>query len=293
MSLCLVFGQSGQVAQSIAKLAPNHKNLRIVQIGRDQADFINPQSVADHILSNRPLVVINAVAYTKVDQAESDETNAVLVNATTPHLIALACQQVGAALIHISTDYVFAGDAQTPYLEDAPVAPTGAYGRTKAQGEQAVRTALSRHVILRTAWVFSSTGQNFVKTMLRLNRDLIRVVDDQRGNPTPADAIADAALSMAARIVGGTPGPWGTFHFSGTPDTTWFGFAQAIFAEAEKLGRTAPKLEPITTDQYPTPARRPAWSVLDNGKIKRDWNISAPDWRQALPGIVRTIIKQG
>lgn len=293
MSLCLVFGQSGQVAHSIAELAAHYKTLRIIQIGRDQADFTNPQSVAEHVLHHRPLVVINAVAYTKVDQAETDEANAVLVNATTPHLIALACQQVGAALIHISTDYVFAGDAQTPYLEDAPVAPTGAYGRTKAQGEQAVRTTLSRHIILRTAWVFSATGQNFVKTMLRLNRDLIRVVDDQRGNPTPADAIAAATLTMAARIVADNPGPWGTFHFSGTPDTTWFGFAQAIFAEAEKLGRTVPKLEPITTDQYPTPARRPAWSVLNNGKISQDWNIQAPDWRQALPGIVHTLIKQG
>ena len=293
MSRCLVFGHSGQVAQAIAQLSVNFPKLEIFQLGRDRADFTHPDVVAQQVLSHRPNVVINAVAYTKVDQAESDEANALLVNATSPGKIAAACAEVGAALIHISTDYVFAGDANTPYGEDAPIAPNGAYGRTKAAGEQAVRDALPRHVILRTAWVFSATGQNFVKTMLRLNRDLIRVVDDQRGNPTPALAIAQTVLTMADRIAGGANGPFGTYHFTGSPDVTWFGFAQAIFAEAAKLGKTAPVLEPITSDQYPTPAKRPAWSVLDTSKIAQDWNIAAPDWRKALPGIVETLLAQG
>ena len=293
MSLCLVFGQSGQVAQGIAQLAGQFPSLDIRQLGRDQADFTQPDAVAAQVLQHRPAVVINAVAYTKVDLAETDEANAQLVNAASPGKIAEACRQVGAALIHISTDYVFAGDAQAPYPEDAPVAPTGAYGRTKAQGEQLVRDALPQHIILRTAWVFGETGQNFAKTMLRLNRDLIRVVDDQRGNPTPSAAIAQTCLTMAARIADGTPGAWGTYHYSGQPAVTWFGFASAIFAEAAKHGKPAPKLEPITTDQYPTPARRPAWSVMDNGKIQREWGIAPPDWTAVLPGIVRTLMAQG
>ena len=293
MSLCLVFGQSGQVAQSIAALSADYPSLKIVQLGRDQADFTNPQSVAEQVANLRPAVVINAAAYTKVDQAESDEATALLVNATTPGQIAAACAQVGAALIHISTDYVFAGDAAAPYGEDAVIAPTGAYGRTKAQGERLVRDTLPRHLILRTAWVYSATGQNFVKTMLRLNRDVLRIVNDQTGNPTPAPAIAATVLDMAARIAAGTGGAWGTYHYSGQPAITWFGFAQAIFAEAAKRGKPSPQLEPITTDQYPSPARRPAWSVLDNGKILREWGISPPDWRQSLPGIVSALMEQG
>ena len=293
MTRCLVFGQSGQVARAIAQLSTKFSKLEIVQVGRDQADFTNPESVAQQVRTHRPAVVINAAAYTKVDQAESDEANAHLVNAVSPGKIAAACAEVDAAMIHISTDYVFAGDAAQPYGEDAPIAPTGAYGRTKAAGEQLVRDALPRHLILRTAWVFSASGQNFVKTMLRLNRDVIRVVDDQRGNPTPALAIAETVLTMAHRIVSGTPGPFGTYHFTGSPDVTWFGFAQSIFAEAAKLGKTAPLLEPITSDQYPTPAKRPAWSVLDNAKIARDWDIAAPDWRRVLPGSVESLLAHG
>jgi dTDP-4-dehydrorhamnose reductase len=292
MTGCLVFGQSGQVAQSIAKLTGPYKALGIVQLGRGHVDLTEPGKVAREIIQRKPDIVINAAAYTKVDQAESDETTAKLVNASAPALMAEACKTIGAPLIHISTDYVFAGDGTKPYMEDDPVAPQGAYGRTKELGERAIRQALDRHIILRTAWVFSDTGQNFVRTMLKLNRDLIRVVDDQRGNPTPADFIAAACLQIAARIKSGQEGPWGTYHYTGQPDTTWFGFAQAIFAEAEKLGKTAPKLEPITTDQYPTPAKRPAWSVLDTAKILRDWGIEAPDWRLVLPSIVKSLMEQ-
>jgi len=293
MSLCLVFGKTGQVAQGITELTSQYPSLEIVQVGRERVNFTHPETVAEEVIRVRPAVVINAVAYTKVDQAESDEPNALLVNASSPALMAEACGQVGSALIHLSTDYVFAGDASQPYCEGDMIAPTGAYGRTKAQGEQAVQSALKRHLILRTAWVFSAVGQNFVKTMLKLNRDLVRVVNDQIGNPTPAPAIAAATLEMAARIVQGSEGPWGIYHFSGQPATTWFGFAQAIFAEAERLGRPSPTLEPITTDQYPLPARRPAWSVLNNEKIIQDWGIHPPDWRQSLPAIVHSLIEQG
>ena len=292
VTLCLVFGQTGQVAQSIAASADRHKALTILQLGREQADLTQPEQIARQIVAHKPAIVINAAAYTKVDQAESDEATAMLVNAGSPGAMAEACDKVGAALIHISTDYVFAGDGAKPYREDDPVAPQGAYGRSKEQGERAVRAALERHIILRTAWVFSATGQNFVRTMLRLNRETIRVVDDQTGNPTPADTIADACLTMASRIADHRHGAWGTFHFCGQPSVTWYGFAKAVFAEAEKLGKTAPKLEPITTDQYPTPAKRPAWSVLDAGKIEANWGIAAPDWRKALPEIVRSLMEQ-
>ncbi len=292
MSACLVFGQTGQVAQGIAKLARHYTMLDVTQLGRTQADLTRPETVAAQILSRKPAIVINAAAYTKVDLAESDEAAARLVNASSPALMAEACQKVGAALIHISTDYVFDGTGAKPYAEDDPVAPQGAYGRTKLQGEQAIRAALDHHLILRTAWVFSDTGQNFVRTMVKLNRDVIRVVDDQTGNPTPADFIAATCLEMATMIAQRSQGPWGTYHYTGQPATTWFGFAQAIFAEAEKLGKKAPTLEPITTDQYPTPARRPAWSVLDTGKIHRDWGITPPDWRDVLPVIVKSLLEQ-
>ena len=293
MSHCLVFGQSGQVAQSIAQLRNQYTALDIIQLGRDDADLCHPETIAAQILKHQPTIVINAAAYTKVDQAETDEATATLVNATSPTRMAEACKQVNAALIHISTDYVFAGDSSAPYTEDDPFAPTGAYGRSKALGEHGIKDALDRHIILRTAWVFSDTGQNFVKTMLRLNREVVRVVDDQTGGPTPAKAIATTILDMATRIARGGPALWGTYHFSGQPATTWFGFAQAIFDEARKLGQPTPKLEPINTDQYPTPARRPAWSVLNHEKIQRDWGITPPDWRHALPDIVNSLIKQG
>ena len=290
---CLVFGKTGQVAHGIGRLGSRYDRLDITQLGRDQADFTDPQAVAAQVLKHKPAVVINAVAYTKVDQAETDDHTAMLVNAHAPGLMAEACESVGAALIHLSTDYVFPGDGDRPYVETDPIGPTGAYGRSKSVGELAVKAALRRHVILRTSWVFSDVGQNFVKTMLRLNRDLIRVVDDQTGNPTPAPAIAQACLEMATAICAGKDDGWGLYHFSGQPSVTWFGLAQAIFAQAEKLGRPAPTLEPITTDQYPLPARRPAWSVLNTDKILKEWGIEAPDWRHWLPEIVASLMEQG
>lgn len=301
MNTCLVFGRTGQVGQSIAKLAlakpaiakvaAGHP-LRLIQLGRAEADLTQPQRLADIIAEIHPRVVINASAYTKVDAAESDEATAHAVNALAPAAMAQACHAIGAALIHFSTDYVFPGSSAQPYREDDSIGPTGAYGRTKAAGEQLVRQTLERHIILRTSWVFSATGQNFVKTMLNLNRDLIRVVNDQTGNPTPADAIAQTALSMAEQIVRGRSDGWGTFHFCGTPPTTWFNFAQAIFTEAARYGHPQPRLEPILTREYPTPAKRPQWSVLNTDKIQRVWTIAPPDWRPALKDVAAQLLAQ-
>lgn len=294
LNTCLVFGRTGQVGQSIAKAATN-RPLTLTQLGREEADLTRPQCIADIITQTRPRVVINASAYTKVDNAETDEATAHVVNALAPAAMAQACHTIGASLIHFSTDYVFPGTSTHPYGEQDATGPTGAYGRTKEEGERLIRQTLERHIILRTSWVFSATGQNFVKTMLNLKRDLIRVVDDQTGNPTPADAIAQTALLMAEQIItgrcDGRCDTWGTFHYCGTPPTTWFKFAQAIFAEAARYGHPQPRLEPIATADYPTPAKRPPWSVLNADKIQRVWNISPPDWRSALQDVVAQLLE--
>lgn len=296
MNICLVFGRSGQVGDAIANLAPTMPGLKIIQLDSNEADLTQPERISGIIKAASPRVVINAAAHTKVDLAESDEAVAHAINAVAPAAMAAACHNNGAVLIHFSTDYVFPGTGTAPYGEDDPTGPTGAYGRTKEAGERLIRQTLDRHVILRTSWVFSAHGRNFVKTMLKLDRDAIRVVDDQTGNPTPADAVARAALAIAQEIVAhgindrGREDGWGTFHLAGAPHTTWFAFAQAIFNEAARFGHRPPKLEPIPTALYPTPARRPSWSVLDTAKIARVWGIAAPDWRSALGPVIERIL---
>ncbi len=271
--MILVFGQTGQVARELARLAPD-----AVYLGRDQADLAQPDACAAAIRAHTPSAVINAAAYTAVDRAEDEEALATLINGNAPAAMAVACAEIGIPLVHISTDYVFDGTGEAPFAPDHPTAPLGAYGRTKLKGEDGVRAAGATHAIMRTSWVFSAHGANFVRTMLRLGaeRDLLNVVTDQIGGPTPARAIAEACLSMERQLQA-DPTKSGTYHFSGTPATSWAGFARAIMAEAD----LSCEIIDIPSAAYPTPARRPLNSRLDCTAL-RVFGLSQPDWREYL-----------
>lgn len=272
----LVFGKTGQVATELQRQA------QVTALGRDRADLSDPAGCAAAIETHKPSVVINAAAWTAVDKAEDHEAEAHVINADSPGAMARACAAQGIPFLHISTDYVFAGDGIKPWRETDPVKPQNAYGRTKLAGEEAVRAAGGRHAILRTAWVVSAHGTNFVKTMLRLaeTRDALSVVDDQIGCPTPAATIAAALLQMAEQMQAGHRG--GTYHFGGQPYVSWADFARETFAQAGK----AVLVSGIPSSDYPTPAARPLNSRLDCVKLETDFGIKAPDWKQGLSGIL-------
>lgn len=281
-----VFGKTGQVAQALAQ--KNEPGIHITCFGRKTADFCDPHSVAGVIggLSDDTQIVINAAAYTAVDKAETEPDLARLVNATSVGALARACAARDLPLIHISTDYVFDGTGQDPFPPDHPTGPLGVYGATKLAGEDAVRASGVRHVILRTSWVFSATGANFVKTMLRLGaeRDALSVVADQTGGPTPAKAIADACIRIAAKF-SVRKGTTGTYHYSGTPDVSWADFAREIFHQAG-LPVT---VSDISSADYPTPARRPLNSRLDCESLTRDYAIQRPDWKAGLAEVLKEL----
>lgn len=269
----LVFGATGQVATELAGLAPDARFLE-----RRQADLSDPPSCAAAITAHRPDAVINAAAWTAVDGAETAEAAATVINAEAPAAMALACARAAIPFVQISTDYVFDGAGDAPFAPDHPPAPLGAYGRSKLAGEQGVRAAHGAHVILRTSWVFSAHGANFLKTMLRLGteRAALNVVADQIGGPTPARAVARACLTIAEALRH-SPELSGTYHFSGTPDTSWAGFAREIMAQAG----LACAIHEIATSAWPTPARRPANSRLDCAALHR-FGLSRPDWAAAV-----------
>ena len=283
MGTILVFGANGQVGSELLR-APWAPGLTPVGLTRADGDVTDAQAVAAAIAAHRPALVVNASAYTAVDKAESERDAAFAVNRDGPANMARACGAAGVPLIHISTDYVFDGTSKAePWREDDPVAPQGVYAASKLAGEEAVRDAQPDHVILRTAWVFGTHGHNFVKTMLRLarERDELRVVADQHGCPTPTAAIAAAIAAIAqTRLTGGwTPG---VFHFAGAPATTWHGFAERIVERAAgRIGRKPP-VRAIATADFPTPARRPANSVLDTARIGQAYGIAPADWRDGL-----------
>lgn len=254
-------------------------------MSRDAADLANPSACAAAILEARPSVVINAAAYTAVDRAEENEDLAQIINDEAPGEMARACAELDIPFLHISTDYVFDGSGDRPWSPTDPTAPVNAYGRSKAAGEAAVRAAEGRHAILRTSWVFSATGSNFVTTMLRLSesRDALNIVEDQIGGPTPALAIAEALLEMAGSMVRGQAG--GTYHFAGAPAKSWKGFAEAIFAAADRQV----SVTGIPTKDYPTPAKRPLNSRLDCSALEADFGIRPPDWRVALHDVVKEL----
>ncbi|MHA7886122.1 dTDP-4-dehydrorhamnose reductase [Roseicyclus sp.] len=280
----LVFGRSGQVATELRAQAP------VTALGRDAADLTDPDACAAAIRAHGPRAVINAAAYTAVDRAETEEDLATTINAHAPGAMARACADLGIPFVHISTDYVFAGTGDAPWRPNDPTAPLGAYGRSKLAGEDAVRAAGGPHAILRTSWVVSAHGQNFVKTMLRLGaeRERLTIVADQVGAPTPARAIAAACLSIADQLTA-DPAKSGTYHFAGTPDTSWAGFAREIFAQA---GLSCDVID-IPTSDYPTPARRPLNSRLDCSATTAAFGIERPDWRAGLRDILQTLASEG
>lgn len=277
----LVFGQSGQVAQELARRLPQGVSAQF--LGRDQVDLSDPLACADAIGACD--AVINAAAYTAVDKAETDEATAHLVNATAPAAMAARCAALDIPFLHLSTDYVFDGKGILPFAPDHPTGPRNAYGRTKLAGEDGVRAAMGRHLILRTSWVVSAHGANFVKTMLRLgnSRDSLTVVADQIGGPTPAADIADALFAAAGAMVDGAKG--GTHHFAGAPDVSWADFARAIMAQAG----LACQIIDIPASAYPTPAARPLNSRLDCSGFEAAFGVKRPDWRQGLSVILKEI----
>ena len=293
----LVFGGNGQVGQellrALAPLGPVVATTRSGQLpdGRacEVADFGQPDSLPALLDRLQPSVVVNAAAYTAVDRAEQDVDAAFAANAQAPGVIARWCAAHGVPFVHYSTDYVFDGQGNAPYGEDEATAPLGVYGTSKRDGEDAVRAAGGRHLIFRTAWVYASHGANFLRTMLRVGaeRDQLRVVADQIGTPTPAALIADVT-AQALQHPGQLSGTW---HLTASGQTSWHGFAEAIFAEALATGVLAkvPAVEAIPSSEYPTPAKRPAWSVLDNRKLQQDFNIVLPAWQDGLKRVMAEI----
>ena len=284
----LVTGANGQVGWELARaLMPLGE---VVALDRSRCDLSRPETLAGIVADLAPDVIVNAAAYTAVDRAESEEALARTVNGTAPGELARAAKAAGALLMHYSTDYVFDGQGRRPYREDDPTAPLGVYGASKLAGEDAVRASGARHFIFRTAWVYGAHGHNFLRTMLRVGaeRDEVRVVADQVGSPTPAALIADATASVLSQVLAGRESPSGTWHLAASGETSWHGFAEAIFAEASAAGLLArtPKVVPITTADYPTPARRPAYSRLDTSRFQRDFGMDLPDWRQGLAGVI-------
>lgn len=296
-SIILVLGAGGQLGTELGRIADTGATgLRFVAVDKDRADFTNPDNLTALIDEIAPDGVINAAAYTAVDKAESEEDIARRINALAPGRIAEACGRHDIPLVHVSTDYVFDGTGSRPYLETDPINPAGAYGRTKAEGEALVaRAAPRRHIIIRTAWVYSAHGGNFVKTMLRVGaeRDSLRVVADQQGIPTSAADLAAACVSALQQALQRLPEETtGIYHFSGAGPTTWHGFAEEIFAQAEPVWGRRPAVEAITTADYPTPASRPAYSVMDCTKIERVLGIRPTDWRQALRPVMQELLGQ-
>jgi dTDP-4-dehydrorhamnose reductase len=279
----LVLGRSGQVARELGKLgAPEGHALAFA--GREDFDLMtrdDPEALLD---AHDPVAVINAAAYTAVDKAESEPEAADRLNRDMPAAFARACAARGVPFVHFSTDYVFDGDKPAPYVEDDAKNPQGAYGRSKAEGEELITAAGGRSVILRTSWVYSAFGANFVKTMLRVGetRDELGVVDDQLGRPTWAEDCARGALHVVARMLDGDPKAQGVFHLSGAGDATWADFAEAIFEESAARGGPRPRVKRIATADYPTPAKRPANSRLSCSKITQDLGFKPRPWRDSL-----------
>ena len=274
----LVFGSTGQVGQALAKMEG------VTALSRAEADLSQPSSCAQAIRDYAPKAVINAAAYTNVDQAEAEPELARLINAEAPGAMARTCAALDIPFVHISTDYVFDGQGEGAFQPDAETGPLNAYGETKLAGENAVRAAGGCSAILRTSWVFSATGRNFLTTMLRLGaeRDRLNVVADQIGGPTPANAIAEACVKIAAGLKQ-RPDLSGTYHISGAPDVSWAGFARAIF----KVNGLGVAVSDIETSQYPTPARRPLNSRLDCSSLHANFGIERPDWYGELQRIAR------
>jgi dTDP-4-dehydrorhamnose reductase len=298
----LLIGKGGQVGSELAGLLPRLGE--VVALGRAELDLSRPEEIREAIRSVQPRLIVNAAAYTAVDQAEKEPSLAQAINSDAPEIMAEEGKKIGASLVHYSTDYVFDGTKNVPYLEDDPPHPLSVYGRTKLAGEQAIRSSRVSHLIFRTAWVYAPQGRNFLLTVLRLatQRDELRIVRDQYGAPTRNVEIAAATIAALAKITERGDGGdrfaslGGTYHMTAAGVTTWYDFAVAILEEASAAPTGSPWLTsalgglrlrakrviPITTEEYPTPARRPAYSVLSNAKLAQVFGIELPDWRSRL-----------
>lgn len=287
--MILVIGRGGQLARALVRRGMA-RGVPLDVIGRPEIDLLTPETIAREIAVRRPSAVINPAAYTAVDKAEDDQEAARRINADAPEAMARAAAGVGSAFVQVSTDYVFAGDKDGAYVETDPVAPKGVYGATKLEGETRSLAANTRTIVLRTAWVYDATGANFVRTMLRLAslRDELGVVADQRGCPTFADDLADAALSVALNPVQG-----GVYHCAGAGETTWAGFAEEIFARSAARGGPSARVRHITTAEFPTRAKRPANSRLDCAKLAKDYGVGLRAWREALAACMDEIAAGG
>jgi dTDP-4-dehydrorhamnose reductase len=290
----LVTGTEGQVAKAMAEQAPAH-GVTVTLLGRPDLDLSATTGIQDAICRVGGDVVVNAAAYTAVDQAESEPDLAMAVNGAGGGAVAEGAALLGVPVVQLSTDYVFDGSLDRPYRETDPVRPIGSYGRSKLAGEQAVAAANADHAILRTAWVYSPFGKNFLKTMLRLaaDRDEVAVVADQLGSPTSAHDIADGVIAVCRNLIE-RPGEErlrGLFHMTGTGYTHWAEFASAIFDSSRSLGGPTARVRPITTAEYPTPAKRPANSRLDCSKLAETHGVSLPSWRSSVEPCVRRLLE--
>jgi dTDP-4-dehydrorhamnose reductase len=287
--LILLFGAGGQLGQELTAAA-TAAGTPLVGLNHREADIAEESAVARAVDRFVPSVMINAAAYNAVDRAEGDVDAAMRTNALGPAVLARAAERTGVPLIHVSTDYVFDGRKPGAYREDDPVNPLGAYGRSKAAGEDAVRAACPDHLIVRTAWLFGVHGTNFLKTMLRLavERDRLDVVADQRGSPTSTFDLARALLAAAAAVGRGRR-PWGTYHFGGAGQATRFDFASRIIAAQRPFTGRAPAVNPVKAADFPSPARRPQNSVLDSAKFAATFGVRAADWRDAVDRTVAAL----
>lgn len=295
----LLTGKNGQVGEELERLLPEVGE--VVALGRQELDLSNPDGIRRTIRAVRPNLIVNSAAYTAVDQAEKDETVAGEINSVAPAVMAEEAKKIGASLVHYSTDYVFDGLKGHPYLEDDASGPINVYGMTKLAGEQAIRASGVPHLIFRTSWVYATRGRNFLLTILRLatQREELRIVRDQIGAPTGSREIADATTKILCQLYrreGGLSDVSGTYHMTATGVTNWHEFATAILEEASHAPKTVPwfaaatggkplitrRVLPITTQEFPTPARRPAYSVLSNARLMKTFGIQLPGWRTQL-----------
>jgi len=289
-----VTGREGQVARALAERCAARDDIEIIHAARPDFDMAKPEGLAEKIAALEPDIVVNAAAYTAVDQAESEPNLAMTINAIAAGEVARGARLRGVPVIQISTDYVFDGTLGRPYRETDPVSPLGVYGRTKLAGEKAVAEANPDHVILRTSWVYSPFGQNFVKTMLRLaeTKDEIGVVSDQVGKPTSAFVIADGILAVGRQLASpDADGVSGVFHLAGAGSASWFEFAQAIFSLAAKAGTKTPRVRGITTAEYQAAAKRPADSRLDTALFEENFGYRPKEWQQSLVEVMTRLEK--
>ncbi len=289
MMRVLITGCFGQVGSCLTQQLANNENITVCGLDREHLDITDQEAVYSAVTEFQPTIIINAAAHTAVDKAEEEVDLSYAINRDGPKYLAQAAQSIGAAILHISTDYVFEGNKVGEYVETDATNPQGVYGKSKLAGEIAVAQACNKHIILRTAWVFGENGNNFVKTMLRLgaSRDALSIVGDQFGGPTYAGDIAGTLIQIAKCITQGDTVDYGVYHYSGLPHVSWFDFADAIFDVAVEQGVLVkkPNLTSIATDQYPTPAKRPSNSRLSTEKITLGFSVEASDWKTALNNI--------